>query len=171
MSEAGMVVEQVRTLGPIPKTMRAGVYRGKGVARVEEGVQLREAGIDAPILLLSEAPTSAADTVVSHRITPVVYTEAGIENVLALGGDPPLDATEELASDYQHAIELIDELDTFDRFSIGVAAHCAKAARTAATAMNSRKPCVPKRRATGGPNANNHTVFRITCIHEPCRYP
>jgi L-iditol 2-dehydrogenase len=36
MSEAGMVVEQVRTLGPIPKTMRAGVYRGKGVVRVEE---------------------------------------------------------------------------------------------------------------------------------------
>jgi L-iditol 2-dehydrogenase len=36
MSGAGMVVEQVRTLGPIPKTMRAGVYRGKGVVRVEE---------------------------------------------------------------------------------------------------------------------------------------
>ena len=36
MSEAGMVAEQVRTLGPIPKTMRAGVYRGKGIVRVEE---------------------------------------------------------------------------------------------------------------------------------------
>ena len=36
MSKAGVVVEQVRTLGPIPKTMRAGVYRGKGVVRVEE---------------------------------------------------------------------------------------------------------------------------------------
>jgi L-iditol 2-dehydrogenase len=36
MSEARMVVEQVPTLGPIPKTMRAGVYRGKGVVRVEE---------------------------------------------------------------------------------------------------------------------------------------
>jgi L-iditol 2-dehydrogenase len=29
-------VEQVRTPGPIPKTMRAGVYRDKGVVRVEE---------------------------------------------------------------------------------------------------------------------------------------
>ena len=36
MSGAGTVVEQVRTLGPIPKTMRAGVYREKGVVRVEE---------------------------------------------------------------------------------------------------------------------------------------
>src|SRR5579863_4840561 len=36
MSEAGMVVERVRMLGAIPKTMRAGVYRGKGVVRVEE---------------------------------------------------------------------------------------------------------------------------------------
>ncbi len=36
MSGAGTVVEQVRRLGPIPKTMRAGVYRDKGVVRVEE---------------------------------------------------------------------------------------------------------------------------------------
>jgi L-iditol 2-dehydrogenase len=36
MSEAGTIVEQVRSLGPIPKTMRAGVYRDKGVVQVEE---------------------------------------------------------------------------------------------------------------------------------------
>jgi L-iditol 2-dehydrogenase len=36
MSGAGTVVEQLRTLGPVPKTMRAGVYRDKGVVRVEE---------------------------------------------------------------------------------------------------------------------------------------
>jgi L-iditol 2-dehydrogenase len=36
MSGAGTVVEPVRTLGPLPKTMRAGVYRDKGVVRVEE---------------------------------------------------------------------------------------------------------------------------------------
>ena len=43
MSDAGTVVETVRTLGPIPKTMRAGVYREKGVVRVEE-VPLPEVG-------------------------------------------------------------------------------------------------------------------------------
>lgn len=36
MSGTGTLVEAVRTLGPIPKTMRAGVYREKGVVRVEE---------------------------------------------------------------------------------------------------------------------------------------
>ena len=36
MSGAGTVVEQVRMLGPIPKTMRAGVFREKGVVRVEQ---------------------------------------------------------------------------------------------------------------------------------------
>ncbi len=50
-----------------------------GVARVEEGVQLRVAGIDAPIMLLSEPAPRAADTVVAHAITPVVYTEPGID--------------------------------------------------------------------------------------------
>src|SRR5271163_4338089 len=36
MSLVGSAAEQVRTLGPIPKTMRAGVYREKGVVQVEE---------------------------------------------------------------------------------------------------------------------------------------
>ncbi len=36
MSGSGIVVEHVKTLGPIPKTMRAGVYRDKGIVRVEE---------------------------------------------------------------------------------------------------------------------------------------
>jgi methylenetetrahydrofolate reductase (NADPH) len=51
------------------------------------------------------------------------YKEAGIENILALGGDPPKDPAERKPSDYTYACELIDELDTFDHFSIGVAAH------------------------------------------------
>jgi alanine racemase len=50
-----------------------------GVALVEEGVQLRDAGIDAPILVLSEPVPDAAACVVSHRLTPVVYTPVGIE--------------------------------------------------------------------------------------------
>ena len=49
------------------------------VALVEEGVQLREAGIDAPILVLSEPVPAAAETVVAHGLTPVVYTPAGID--------------------------------------------------------------------------------------------
>src|SRR4051812_10638661 len=50
-----------------------------GVALVEEGVALREAGIDAPVLVLSEPVAGAADAVVEHRLVPTVYTTGGIE--------------------------------------------------------------------------------------------
>src|SRR5437667_10583676 len=36
MSGTGTIVEALRTLSPVPKTMRAGVYREKGIVRVEE---------------------------------------------------------------------------------------------------------------------------------------
>ena len=36
MSRAGTMLESLRTLGPIPRTMQAGVYRDKGIVRVEE---------------------------------------------------------------------------------------------------------------------------------------
>jgi alanine racemase len=49
------------------------------VALVEEGMQLRDAGIDAPVLVLSEPVPGAAEMVVAHRLTPVVYTATGID--------------------------------------------------------------------------------------------
>lgn len=50
-----------------------------GVALVEEGVELREAGIDAPVLLLAEPPPAAAEAVVAAALTPVVHTRRYIE--------------------------------------------------------------------------------------------
>jgi hypothetical protein len=49
MSGPGAVVEQLRTLGPIPKTMRAGVYREQGIVKVEE-VPVPEVG-DGEVLI------------------------------------------------------------------------------------------------------------------------
>ena len=46
------------------------------VALVEEGEELRDAGIDAPILLLSEPPAASASRLVAARLTPTVYTRA-----------------------------------------------------------------------------------------------
>jgi alanine racemase len=43
------------------------------VALAEEAIELREAGIDAPLLLLSEPPVEAVDAIVTHRLTPTVY--------------------------------------------------------------------------------------------------
>jgi len=50
-----------------------------GVARVDEGVQLRADGIDAPIMLLSEPHPRDCARVVAHTLTPVVYTEVGLD--------------------------------------------------------------------------------------------
>lgn len=49
-----------------------------GVALVEEGVRLREAGVRIPILILSEPTPAAASAVVAFGLTPVVYTSGGI---------------------------------------------------------------------------------------------
>jgi len=65
-----------------------------GVALVEEGAALRAAGIVAPILVLSEPPPALATAVVTHGLTPVVYTTNGIEAlakaVADFGGQQPL---------------------------------------------------------------------------------
>jgi alanine racemase len=53
------------------------------VALAEEGTALRAAGVDAPILLLSEPPASDAAAVVAERLEPTVYTEAGIAALAA----------------------------------------------------------------------------------------
>ncbi len=49
------------------------------VALVEEAVELRDDGLGAPILLLSEPVPEAAGCVVARDLTPVVYTAEGIE--------------------------------------------------------------------------------------------
>jgi L-iditol 2-dehydrogenase len=49
MSGMGTMVEAVKSLGPVPKTMRAGVYREKGIVRVEE-VPVPEVG-DGEVLI------------------------------------------------------------------------------------------------------------------------
>jgi alanine racemase len=58
-----------------------------GVALVEEGQQLRDAGIDVPVLVLSEPVPESARAVVEHRLTPVVYTPEGIDALAKAVGD------------------------------------------------------------------------------------
>ncbi|MET0324011.1 MAG: alanine racemase [Ilumatobacteraceae bacterium] len=60
---------------------------GLCVALTAEGVALRSAGIEAPILVLSEQPAEHAPTIVAHRLTPTVTTAAGIEALAALAPD------------------------------------------------------------------------------------
>jgi alanine racemase len=67
--------------GPV-QAARAALQGGAtslAVALVEEGRQLRGAGIKAPVLLLSEPARPAMAEVVRSDLTPTVYTEGGVE--------------------------------------------------------------------------------------------
>ena len=50
------------------------------------------------------------------------YADLGIENVLALGGDPPAGGVEE-AGDYLYALDLLEDVVAAGSFATGVAAH------------------------------------------------
>ena len=49
------------------------------VALVEEGLLLRDAGVDAPVLVLTEAPVEAAPLLLAHDLTPAAYSPAYLD--------------------------------------------------------------------------------------------
>ena len=57
-----------------------------GVALVEEGLGLRERGIAAPILVLSEFPPGSEKEALAARLTPSVYTPDGLARVAEAAG-------------------------------------------------------------------------------------
>ena len=57
-----------------------------GVALVEEGFRLRDAGIDAPVLTLSEFPEGSESDALEAGLTPTVYSEAGLKGLAAAAG-------------------------------------------------------------------------------------
>ena len=64
-----------------PAVARAALAGGAGrlaVALVDEGVELREHGVTAPVLLLSECDPAAATTALSYGLTPTLYSAEGI---------------------------------------------------------------------------------------------
>lgn len=66
---------------PVARAALEGGARWLGVAVAEEGCELRAAGIDAPVLVLSEPTAESAPALVASSLTPVVCSVAGIEAV------------------------------------------------------------------------------------------
>ncbi len=50
-----------------------------GVARMHEAVELREAGLEAPILIFSYSPPDSAQTLIDYELTQTVYSPATAE--------------------------------------------------------------------------------------------
>jgi len=53
------------------------------VALVEEGIELRDAGIEAPVLVLGGAYGDAYEELVRHRLVPVVFTREHVTRLAA----------------------------------------------------------------------------------------
>ena len=64
---------------PVARAALSGGAEGLCIALVSEGAELRAAGIEAPILILSQQPPDAADLIVRHRLTPTVYSIAMVD--------------------------------------------------------------------------------------------
>ncbi len=60
--------------------VEAGAW-GLAVSLVEEGVQLREAGVLAPIVVLGGVAPASADVLVHRRLTPVVWSVPQLERL------------------------------------------------------------------------------------------
>ncbi|MEW6058631.1 MAG: alanine racemase [Actinomycetota bacterium] len=61
-----------------------------GVALVEEGIQLRNAGIDARILVLSEFPPGSEKEALAASLTPTLYTREGLDALAKAVGPEPV---------------------------------------------------------------------------------
>ena len=63
-----------------------------GVALVEEGVELRAAGLGVPILTLTEFPPGSEGEALRAGLTPTLYTTAALARLAAAAGGRPLSA-------------------------------------------------------------------------------
>ena len=140
-----------------PKTDAAQLSLGRTIAELEclnpafvsvtygAGGSTRERTRDLVVWMRKETNISpmAHLTCVGHTRADIdaildTYQSAGIENILALGGDPPTDPADVRPSDYAYALDLVEHLRDRGGFSIGVAAHPEGHPRSASRADDRR---------------------------------
>ena len=125
-----------------PKTVQSQISLGHTIAELAPlapsfvsvtygaGGTTREFTRDVVLWVRKETsiPPMAHLTCVGHSKAEIeeiisTYVNAGVENVLALAGDPPKDAADARPSDYTYATDLIEHVRSIAPMSIGVAAH------------------------------------------------
>lgn len=115
------LAETLRELEPLGPSFVSVTYGAGGSTR-EKTHELvvrinRETALTAMAHLTCAAHTRAELVAIVTR-----YADAGVENILALGGDPP----KELGlppGELAHAVELVELIRGVGRFSVGVAVH------------------------------------------------
>jgi methylenetetrahydrofolate reductase (NADPH) len=120
-AEQATLTRTIRELEPLEPSFVSVTYRGgpSSRARTYDLVSgMRHATSLTPmahLICVAHTRLELAEILVSFR-------KAGVENLMALGGDPPTDPTEG-PGELRHACELVDLARVIGGFSIGVAAH------------------------------------------------
>ena len=100
---------------------------------------------ETPVTPMAHLTCVSAHTRATSARSSTRYDAAGVENILALGGDPPSDPANARPSDYRYALELVEHVrEHAAGFSIGVAAHPELAP---AIGERHRRPRSPRRQA------------------------
>ncbi len=121
-----------------PAALRAGANR-LAVAAVNEAVSLRQAGLDAPILVLGYTPPDDAETLLEHSLTATVYDQhtalafadvaarQGIKMAVHLKVDTGM---HRLGVDHDVAFELCAQIDRNDHIHVeGIYTHFSTASQ------------------------------------------
>ena len=90
-----------------------------GVALVEEGLRLREAWIDAPILVLTEFPPGAEAAALDAGLTPSLYTDAGLDALVVAARGRRLGAHVKVDTGMRRVGHAPDGLAAFVRRVVG----------------------------------------------------
>ena len=120
-AEQATLVRTLRDLEPLAPSFVSVTYRGGAESRqrtydLVTGM-LRTTSLTpmAHLICVAHTRLELADILVAYR-------KAGVENLMALGGDPPTDPGA-APGELFHAIELVDLARAIGGFAIGVAAH------------------------------------------------
>jgi len=130
-AELGTLARTISELQPLSPSFVSVTYRGGAASRqrtfdlVSGMLHTTSLNPMAHLICVAHSRLELADILVSLR-------KAGVENLMALGGDPPADP-EAGPGELAYAIELVELARAIGGFSIGVAAHPAGHPRSTST--------------------------------------
>ena len=117
----GVLAQTLRDLEPLRPSYVSVTYGAGGTTR--ERTHELVVGIDRETSMTAMAHLTCAAHTRAELVEIVTrYRDAGIDNILALGGDPPKDL-DLPAGELSYAIELVQLIRDVGDFSVGVAAH------------------------------------------------
>jgi methylenetetrahydrofolate reductase (NADPH) len=120
-AEQATLIRTLHELEPLQPSFVSVTYRG-GAASRRRTFDLVTAMLHVTTLTPMAHLTCSGHSRLELAEILVEYRKAGVENLMALGGDP-LPAQRERPSELRHAIELVELARAIGGFSIGVAAH------------------------------------------------